>query len=269
MNPPVIPSWLPLALAGIGGACIGSFFNVLIHRVPRGESILWPGSHCPSCGHKIPAGHNVPLISWLVLKGRCHFCREPIAMRYPAVELTTAIMSMLLYWTLFSRGLAASLDMSIGLYFFTLASIPIFILDVNHHLIPDALNFSGMILGLGLSFFPGGISPLQSLTGLLGAGFFLWLLGWTVSAILKKEALGLGDVKLLAMAGSLFGLSTALFGLVSASLLGCLVGIPLLFLNKLGQQKHLPFGPFLCLGIIFTILWGDQVLSWYYRLIGL
>jgi leader peptidase (prepilin peptidase)/N-methyltransferase len=264
-----LPLWFSIILSGMLGAAAGSFFNVVIHRVPRGESVFHPGSHCPRCGHKIPFHQNIPIFSWIILKGRCKYCREPISAMYPTVELVTAALSILLYWVLLHKNICSSTDIALGLYFFILATIPIFLIDIRHHLIPDVLNYTGMVLGLGLSFIPGGNSPLQSFSGLLGAGVILWIIRIAAQKLLKKEALGLGDVKLLAMAGSLFGLFNVLLGLFIGSLLGSVSGFLLMAVKKLNQQKQIPFGPFLCLGIIIAVIWGEQMLDWYLGFFGL
>ena len=141
--------------------------------------------------------------------------------------------------------------------------MPIFIIDFRHFLIPDVLTYPGMLLGLGLSFLPGGQTPLESVAGGVGAGLFLWLVGFSASLLLKKEAMGLGDVKLIAMAGALFGLQTALVGLIFASVLGCLVGLPMLLLRRLNEHRHIPFGPYICLGVMGAAFFGEALLDWY------
>jgi leader peptidase (prepilin peptidase)/N-methyltransferase len=213
------------------GLMAGSFFNVVIYRMPRGESVVWPPSKCQSCGYRIPFYFNVPVLSWLVLRGKCKSCGAPISAQYPLVEALTGLVAAGLA-AFFAYAYAdADLGFRIGFAYLVLTSIPIFVIDFRHFLIPDLLTYPGILLGLALSFLSGGIEPRQSLIGAVGAGALLWLLGFLASLAFKKEAMGLGDVKLVAMTGALFGIKTALFGLVFASILGCLVGVPMLLLR--------------------------------------
>jgi leader peptidase (prepilin peptidase)/N-methyltransferase len=161
------------------------------------------------------------------------------------------------------------LDFKLGLAFLALASVPIFIIDFRHYLIPDLLTYPGMVFGLGLSFIPGGMTPLRSVVGWAGAGLLLWLVGFTASRLLKKEAMGLGDVKLIAMAGACFGLQTALMGLVFASVLGTVVGVPMLLLRRLDENRHIPFGPYICLGVMAAAFFAGPLLDWYLGSVGL
>jgi leader peptidase (prepilin peptidase)/N-methyltransferase len=259
---------MALALAGIFGLMAGSFFNVIIYRMPRGESVVWPPSHCTGCGYRIKACENIPVLSWLLLKGKCRSCASPISAQYPLVELLTGILAVAVAGYFLRAGAAHPLDFQIGAAYLILASVPIFIIDFRHYLIPDVLNFPGMALGLGLAFLPGGQSPAQSLVGMIGAGILLWTVGFVATRLLKKDAMGLGDVKLIAMAGALFGLQTALLGLVFASALGCLVGVPMLLLRRLNQEHHIPFGPYICLGVLLAAFIGEAALEWYFGLLG-
>jgi leader peptidase (prepilin peptidase)/N-methyltransferase len=162
-----------------------------------------------------------------------------------------------------AAGSAHPADFKIGVTFLALASIPIFVIDFRHFLIPDLITYPGIVLGLGLSFLPGGLTPLQSLTGATVSGLFLWLVGYSASLLLKKEAMGLGDVKLVAMAGALFGASTALTGLIFASALGCLIGLPMMLFRKLDEHRHIPFGPYICVGTLLAAFFGQRLLDWY------
>lgn len=261
------PPPLLIFLAAVFGLMAGSFFNVVIYRMPRGESVLWPPSKCQSCGYRIPFYLNVPVLAWIVLGGKCKSCRAPISAQYPLIEALTGLLA---------AGVAAffayvfpdaDLGFRIGIAYLVLASVPIFVIDFRHFLIPDLLTYPGILLGLALSFLPDGLTPLQSLTGAVGAGATLWLVGFAASVLLKKEAMGLGDVKLTAMAGALFGLQTALFGLIFASLLGCLVGVPMLLLRRLNESRHIPFGPYICVGTAVAAFYGAPFLDWYMGLL--
>lgn len=263
MDLSLIPPPLLLGIAGLFGLMVGSFFNVVIYRMPRGESVVWPPSRCTGCGYRIKPFQNIPVLSWVLLRGRCGNCGAGISPQYPLVEALTGFLAVLTAGFFLGPGAGYALDFKIGFTFLVLASVPIFIIDFRHFLIPDVLTFPGMLLGLGLGFLPEGQTPVESLLGAAGAGLFLWLVGFSASLLVKKEAMGLGDVKLIAMAGALFGLQTALMGLIFASVLGCLVGLPMLLLRKLNEHRHIPFGPYICLGVMGSALFGAALLDWY------
>lgn len=269
MDPSLLPYPLLVAFAGFFGLMVGSFFNVVIYRMPRGESVVWPPSRCTKCGYRIKPFENVPVLSWVLLRGKCKSCGVAISAEYPLVEAATGLLALLAGSYFLGPGSYHPLGFQIGFTFLLLASVPIFIIDFRHFLIPDLLNYPGMGLGLGLSFIPGGLTPLQSLIGCLGAGGFLWLVGFSASLLLKKEAMGFGDVKLIAMAGALFGVQTALTGLIFASMLGTMVGLPLLLLKRLGPSRHIPFGPYICMGVMVAAFFGEPLLHWYMESVGL
>jgi leader peptidase (prepilin peptidase)/N-methyltransferase len=260
--------WAAALLGGLFGSMIGSFFNVVIYRMPRGESVVWPPSRCLRCGYQIKFYENIPVLSWLLLRGKCKSCGDGISMQYPLIEALTGFIGALVFTYVFHGGAHQSADFKIALTYLALSSIPIFVIDFRHFLIPDVLTIPGFILGVAISFLPGGMTPWDSLIGGFGAGFFLWLIGFTASLILKKEAMGFGDVKLIAMSGALFGLQTAMFGLIFASLLGCVVGLPMMLFRRLNEQRHIPFGPYICVGVILSAFFGKQILGWYLGLLG-
>jgi leader peptidase (prepilin peptidase)/N-methyltransferase len=255
-------------LGGLFGLLLGSFFNVVIYRMPRGESVVWPPSRCMQCGYQIRFYENIPVLSWLLLRGKCKSCGTGISIQYPVIEALAGLVAALATGYFFHTGREYPLDFKIGVTFLAMASIPIFVIDFRHFLIPDLITYPGILLGLGLSFLPGGLSPWQSLVGAAGSGMFLWLVGFAASLLLKKEAMGLGDVKLMAMAGALFGAPTALFGLIFASALGCLVGLPMMLFRKLNAHRHIPFGPYICVGVLISAFFGPQVMDWYMGLLG-
>lgn len=263
MEYPILPEWLALVSAGCFGLIVGSFFNVVIYRMPLGKSVAWPPSSCTRCGYRIPFYENIPVLSWLILRGKCKSCGDSISVQYPLIEAFTGLVAALTAMYFLGPGSAQSWDFKIGFAYLVLTAIPIFVIDFRHFLIPDVLTYPGMLLGLGLSFLPGGLTPQQSLIGCAGAALFLWLVGFAASLLMKKDAMGLGDVKLMAMGGALFGLQTALFGLIFASFLGCIVGIPMLALKRLDEHHHIPFGPYICVGIMLAALFGKRVLEWY------
>jgi leader peptidase (prepilin peptidase)/N-methyltransferase len=259
-----IPSWLWITAAALFGSLAGSFFNVVIYRMPRGESVVFPSSRCPSCGHRIRPWENIPVLSWVFLRGRCSQCRSGIGFQYPLVEAVTALAAGLLAWDFLRHP--QSMGSALVFAYFALCVIPIAIIDIRYYLIPDILTLTGLPLALGASFFPGGLKPWESALGLAASGLFLWTLGAVAGKILKKEAMGFGDVKLLALAGACFGWQTALIGLAMASVLGTLAGLPLLLLRRLNAERHIPFGPFICLGVLVAARFGESLLDWFWNL---
>jgi leader peptidase (prepilin peptidase) / N-methyltransferase len=265
--PPVSP-FIGTLFGGIFGLLVGSFFNVVIYRMPRGESVVWPPSRCMDCGYRIPSYLNIPVLAWLVLRGKCKSCGAAISVQYPIIEAITGLITALCVGYFLTAGAHHPLDFKIGVTFLTMASIPIFVIDFRHFLIPDLITYPGIVLGIALGFLPGGLTALQCLTGAVLSGGFLWLVGFSASLLLKKEAMGLGDVKLVAMAGALFGAQVALFGLIFASVLGCLVGLPMMLMRKLNEHRHIPFGPYICVGALLSAFYGQPALHWYMGLLG-
>ncbi len=251
-----------ILLAALFGAMIGSFFNVVIHRMPRGESVVFPPSRCPKCGHRIRPWENIPVLSWLWLRGRCAQCRAGIGIQYPLVEAVTGAWAALLAWDLLRHPQPAGA--AIVFVYFALCAIPIAVIDLRHYLIPDILTLPGMGIALMASFLPAGIKPWESALGLVGPGLLLWSIGTLASRMLKKDAMGFGDVKLLALAGASFGWKPALLGLVIASFLGATVGLPLLLTRRLNPDRHIPFGPFLCVGALLAARFGEKFLAWFW-----
>lgn len=225
------------------GAAIGSFLNVVIHRVPRDESIAFPGSHCPACGHALSALDNVPLVSWLLLRGRCRYCHSEISPRYPLVELMTAVVFVLavLEFGVSLSGLAAAL---LGAYLVATVFI-----DIDHLLIVDAVTIPVACAGLVLALLQHRV--VSALEGaLLGALIF-----GAIYIVTRGTGLGLGDVKLAACLGIFLGLANGIAAFAAAFIIGTLIALPVLFLRKRRQRDVLPFGPFLVLGaLIMTFI---------------
>ncbi len=263
VDPFSLPMPLPVIGAGVFGALLGSFFNVVIYRMPRGESVVWPPSKCPQCSRSIKPLENIPVFSWLFLRGKCAGCNLPISIQYPLVEAFTAIWAAVLTAYLVLLNPEAAWDFRLGFLYLGLCTIPITLIDLRHYLIPDLLNFPGLFLGLAAGLLPGGLTPWESLTGALVGGGFLYAVGFLAEKLLKKEAMGLGDVKLLAMAGAWFGASTSLIGLMFAAFLGTVIGLPLMISGKLNEQRHLPFGPFICVGVLLAAVYGEALMNWY------
>ena len=255
----------------IFGSIVGSFLNVCIHRMPLGESIVWPSSHCPGCKKRIPAYDNIPFISYLVLKGKCRFCKQKISIRYLIVELLTAILFVML----FNRyGLSYDFFFYIVL---TGALIVATFVDIKHRIIPDEISIGGMILGFllvavkGFHLRPLGLSlqpMVNSALGIIIGGGIIYLTGFLFDLVyfklLKKppiqgetESMGGGDVKLLAMIGAFLGWQRALVTFIIAPVFGAIIGLINLFIKK---DHTIPYGPFLSLGAILSIFYADKII---------
>ena len=253
-------------LAVIYGMILGSFFNVLICRVPGNKSILRPASHCPRCGTPLKPWHNIPVVSYLFLRGRCAFCKKPISPVYPVVELITGAMALLLWILYIAPQLPAARPRIICLAFeslFLLFMIPVTVIDFRHYIIPDRLTLTFLAVAAGISFLPGTRTPLSSLFGILAGGGSLLLVGIIGTALLKKDAMGGGDIKLMAAAGAFWGAQTVLLSIIFGALVGALYGMALLATRRINSEHQIPFGPFLGAGTWLAVLYGEDILNWY------
>jgi len=257
-----IPAIFLWALFPVLGACFGSFFNVLIYRMPREMSIIKPASHCPNCKHKIPFWQNIPILSWLLLGGRCASCKEPISIKYPIVEFSGMLLG---FFAAFLAEPSPWQDVnsvkSISLFWFLTTLIPIFAIDFKHLLLPDTVTVGGILLGLALSFFEGGIGVLSSLIGIAACGGGLFLFAVISSKIIKREGMGFGDVKLFAGFGAIMGAELSYISLIIGSFLALIVIAPFRFFAGKNMQAPLPFGPFLGLAAPISYLFGDAILQ--------
>lgn len=254
--------WEWYVLAGLLGAVIGSFLNVCIYRLPRQESVAWPGSHCPACGQAIRWHDNIPLIGYLLLRGRCRACKGAIALRYPAVEALNAVGYVGMLWW-FGPGWEAL----IYAVFYS-ALLVVAGTDLTHKIIPNAVTYPGVIAGVASA---GLVLPLgwaQSLLGVLVGGGLLWVLAWASPYLFGKEGMGGGDIKLMGMVGAVLGWKLALLTIMIGSLLGSVVGVALIGTNTIGRQDYIPFGPFLVFGALVSLLFGIPVIEWYQGLLG-
>src|SRR5437764_7356331 len=216
---PLAGDWLAYALAFGVGACVGSFLNVCIHRIPADESIVRPGSRCPRCATPIAWHDNVPVLSWLWLGARCRSCRAPIAARYPVVEVATGLIAVV---ALLAFGATPRAAVAFA---FTAALLLVSVIDLDHRFIPDEVSLPGILVGLVLAFTPGGrSSPLDAALGAALGGGVLWLVAWAYQRLTGLEGMGLGDVKLLAMIGAFLGWQAIPAVLVIASITGSLAG---------------------------------------------
>jgi leader peptidase (prepilin peptidase) / N-methyltransferase len=248
---------LPLVLAFFaGGLLVGSFLNVCIYRLPRGESIMWPGSRCTSCGRQLAWFENIPVVSWAALRGRCRSCGAGVSMQYPIVELITALLfagGLMVY------GLTPLLAVRLV---FGCALIVLFAIDLEHQILPNVITLPGIVAGFVASlFFPPGW--LSSIIGILIGGGVLFAIAEAYYRVRRQEGLGMGDVKMLAMIGAFLGWQLTLLTLVLASFAGSAVGIGLMASKRGTMQAALPFGTFLALGAIAAALIGEPLVAWY------
>ena len=244
------------------GAIIGSFLNVCIYRIPRDASIVRPGSRCPACAAPILFYDNIPLISYMVLRGRCRKCGRTIPIRYPLVELITAALFVVLY-----KVLGLSLELPVSLVFASLLIVISFV-DLDHLIIPDILSVGGLLLGVVFSFFRSSFAYTDSLGGVLVGAGLLFAIAKSYELIRKREGMGGGDIKLLGMIGAFCGIKGVIFSLVSGSLLGTLAGLPLMLIKGEGMKYALPFGPFLSLGALLYAIAGNNLIRLFFGLIS-
>ena len=251
----------PLApfLLGAFGLVVGSFLNVCIHRIPRDESIVWPGSRCPACGAPIRWFDNIPVLSYLVLAGRCRRCRARIAVKYPLVELATMGLFLAHYWMLGAQPLL------VVRLLFSAALIVLFVIDLEHQILPNRITLPGIAVGFvaSLGLWPGW---RDSLLGILLGGGILWAIAEAYFRVRREEGLGMGDVKMLAMIGAFLGWQQVLVTLVLSSAAGALVGVALMAAGRGTMKYALPFGTFLALGAVASSLVGSDLVAWYVAL---
>lgn len=265
MELPPFYFWFGTLFVFFSGLCLGSFFNVCIWRIPRGESIVWPGSHCPKCNHVLAAWENVPLLSWLVLGGRCRQCRERISFRYFGVELLTAVLFTWVWWC---YGWSV---LTLLYIVFTGALLVGSFIDVDHMILPDRITLGGMAAGPVLSvLFPAlhGESAWQAALGQsclgMAVGFgSLWLVAVVGRLILRKDAMGFGDVKLLGAIGACLGWKAVLFTILFSSLTGSLLGVGLMAAGKKELQSRLPYGPHIAAAAYVWMVAGHRWMEWY------
>jgi leader peptidase (prepilin peptidase) / N-methyltransferase len=246
-------STMQATFAGVLGAIVGSFLNVVTYRLPRRESLITPASHCPSCGTPVRPYDNIPVLSWLLLRGRCRGCKQPISARYPLVEAGAALLcagAVLTHDTL--SGIALSVAL-------VLLLVPAALIDLEHRIIPNRLTATGMVLalGLGTALDPAG-EPERLIAGLAAGGLLL------LAALAYQGGMGMGDVKLAGVMGLFLGAAVApalLLALLSGVLLGALIiarrG------SQVGRKTAVPFGPFLALGGIVAVFAGQPMVDWY------
>ena len=232
---------------------IGSFLNVCTLRWPEDESVVFPGSHCPKCGEPIRWYDNVPVLGYVLLRGRCRACREPISLQYPLVELATGLVwaGMFSYAGLSFEALRGTLLLTI---LFGIA-----LTDARFYIIPDQFSLGGLVLGLGLAFLPGGIDALDALIGAIVGFGLLGSVAVVGKWMLKKDAMGLGDIKMMAMVGAFLGWAGVLLTVFLGALLGAVIFGPISYKTK----KLVPFGIFLAAAAAITYGFGSEIIDWY------
>ncbi|MGB2696943.1 MAG: prepilin peptidase [Candidatus Zixiibacteriota bacterium] len=240
------------------GLAVGSFLNVCIYRIPEGKSIFFPGSHCPQCSKKIRFYDNIPVLSFILLRGKCRFCGSRISIQYPLVELLTAFLFIAAYlWQGLSLGFVSTLVLGSLL-------IIVFFIDIKHRIIPDVITLPGIVIGLGFALISPQIKILDSFLGLLIGGGVLYLLAILGELLFKKESMGGGDIKLAAMLGAFLGWQKLFLIFFLSAFLGSIIGILAIQLSsKVKEHRTIPFGPFLALASFAALFWGERIIKAY------
>lgn len=278
-----LPDTVGYVFVFVFGAAVGSFLNVVIHRVPREESIVFPNSACPKCGAKIRSYDNIPVISWLLLRGKCRGCAEPISFRYPAVELVNALL-----WALVFYHFGFTPMFGVGIVFVSVALALMFI-DAEHMILPNVITYPFAVgaflvrllfplLLVGFQFSDMTHTPLDGLTqypdwlvsitgallGALAGGGSLWLVGELWKRLRGVEAMGLGDVKMMIGFGAIMGWRLSILAIFLAAFAGAVIGMAIISIKKdKDLQTQIPFGIFLGIGSVIAFLYGDRMLAWY------
>ena len=276
-------SGITLSLGLVLGLIVGSFLNVVIGRMPVMMQRQWqrecagvnnlpepkfdtfnistPGSHCPKCKHAIKWYDNIPVISWLLLRAKCRHCKAPISLRYPAIEILTGVTFASLAWF---YGLGWPL-----LFYFIFAALLIvmFFIDYDHMLLPDQLTYFTLWLGLFVAWLGGPVSLPDAVIGAIAGYLSLWSIYWAFKLLTGKEGMGYGDFKLLAAFGAWAGYQMLPVIVLAAAFSGAVIGITLQLVKRKEQGQPIPFGPFLICGGVIAMLWGEQLLNWYWGLV--
>jgi len=247
----VIKDFLPYIFF-VFGLVVGSFLNVCIHRIPRGESVNFPPSHCPGCNQRVEARDLIPLLSYIRLKGRCSFCGNKISPLYPFIELLTGLLFAAVYLRFGHTVLLYKVLFLIPVF------VAITIIDLQHYIIPDKITVFTLAGGVVLNVFTRDLTLVSSLLGLTSAAAFLLVL-----ALVSRGGMGGGDIKFAAVIGLFLGWPNGLFAIFLSCMLAGLAGIVLLLTRIKGRKDAIPFGPFLCTGALATIWHGEDILTWY------
>lgn len=246
-----------ILVVALFGALLGSFANVIIVRWPLEESIITPRSKCRSCNRQILNRDNIPILSWILLRGKCRFCGNKVSIQYPIVELVMALLFALMY---LKTGISITL---IEYLVFMFGLLTISVIDLKHMLIPDMLSIPGIFIGVLGSLLNPEREFLHSLFGVILGGGIFWVAGSAYYLVRKEHGIGGGDIKLLAWIGAVLGWASVPFVILFSSVIGTVVGLGVIIKTKGGMKSMLPFGPFLALAAIVYILVGEQLSKWY------
>ena len=258
---PLLPDVYIYFCVTLFGALVGSFLNVCIYRIPNKKSIVFPPSACMSCSEPIKFYDNIPILSYLILKGRCRSCGVSLSSQYPIVEFITAFLYFLIFY-IFGYS-----SYTIAAFIFTSALIVITFIDFNHRIIPDVISLPLIPIAFLSSFFIPLIEPMDSLIGIIAGGGVLFTVAFIYGKITGKEGLGGGDIKFLAMIGAFLGWKGVIVTLFTSSVVGSLVGLILIGFYGKNSKSAIPFGPLLSLGAVFYMFYGTEFLHWYLQTI--
>ena len=252
------PQHLYLIFAALFGAIVGSFLNVVIFRLPEENgSVVFPASHCPKCKTKLSWYENIPVISYLVQRGKCRHCETSISLQYPVVEIITSVLTLAIV-----NKFGISVE-TFGYFLFIAALVVIIFIDIHHQIIPDVISLPGTVIGFLFSFVNPYVSWLDSLIGLFVGGGVLYLVAFLYFTIRKVDGMGGGDIKLLAMIGAFLGWQSLPFVIFASSFTGAVIGMIFLAVQKKDSQTRIPFGPFLSLGALGYLFFGELINSYF------
>jgi leader peptidase (prepilin peptidase)/N-methyltransferase len=257
-----MPDWMIWTFSFVLGTLIGSFLNVCIYRWPAELSVVRPRSRCPSCGAPIAGYDNIPILSYLILRGRCRHCGAAISIQYPVIELATGLI-----WLAAAIRFGVSVDGASSAIFLTLI-LGIAMTDAKEMVIPDQFSLGGTVIGLGLAAVPGGMPLLDAVIGAAGSYLLFLVVKLAAEKLFRKPALGDGDIHMMAMVGAFLGLGGALLTILLGAVLGLLIGVPVLMRRSGGLKplgSYMPFGTFLALGAAIAHGWGPMIIDWYLR----
>ncbi len=247
------------------GISVGSFLNVVIWRLPREESLAMPPSHCPKCGNSLRWYHNIPVLSFTFLGGKCAFCKTRISWRYPIIEMING-----LGWMLCLLVLGPSVEFAVGILLFS-CLLAIFMIDVDHMIIPDSLNVAILLIGFGSAWFRfGSMGFVRATIGVAG-GFLIFLaIGYIGEKIFRREALGGGDVKMLGALGSIIGLMGVLETIFISAFVGVIGGVILIYMNRVDKRERmLPYGPYIAVAALITYLFDAPLMRMYMKILAI
>jgi leader peptidase (prepilin peptidase)/N-methyltransferase len=258
MNGPLLWTW-----AFAVGLALGSFLNVCVYRWPAGQSVLRPRSRCPGCGTMVAWHDNVPVLGWVALRGRCRHCAMPLSVQYPLVELAVAVI-----WMGAAMRLGPTVAALTSATFLTLL-LGIALTDAREMIIPDQFSLGGTVLGLALAAWPGGMAFRSALLGAAASYAILWAIKLVAERLLRKPALGVGDIHMMAMVGAFLGLPGALLTLLLGAALGLVIGVPVSALRGRleAMGTYLPLGVFLAMGALVAHTFGERIINWYIALV--